>query len=229
MVDIGCKIGRLTLIKDLGLRLSKNEKYKKKYGLFKCDCGNTREIIISDVKRHKSSSCGCYYLESVKENTKTHGLTKHPLYATYRTMKARCGCKNVKSYINYGERGIIVCDEWANDFLVFYNWAIDNGWDRGMHIDRINNDGNYEPSNCHFITNAENCAIGKRRKQRDKTSQFIGVYYDERQNSWKAHIMVNKKRIHLGSFRTEDAAVKARIKKEIDVFGEQLTSVESKF
>ena len=70
-------------------------------------------------------------------------------------MKERCNNKNNKSYKNYGGRGIKVCKEWSENFMSFYNWSINNGYKEGLTIDRINNDGNYEPSNCRWITRKE--------------------------------------------------------------------------
>lgn len=85
------------------------------------------------------------------------------IYYCWNDMKYRCNKNKSHLFVNYGGRGITVCDEWL-DFNVFYKWAKENGWKEGLQLDRINNDGNYEPGNCQFITNAENNAIGKKRK-----------------------------------------------------------------
>lgn len=81
-----------------------------------------------------------------------HGLCKHSLHSVWRNMKYRCYKESSKDYKNYGARVIIICSEWKNDFKTFYNWAIDNGWKPNLTIDRINNDGDYEPNNCRFVT-----------------------------------------------------------------------------
>jgi len=79
-------------------------------------------------------------------------------------MKKRCNSKNSTSYYLYGARGITICNEWLVDFKTFHDWCIDNGWEKGLTLDRTNNDGNYEPSNCRFLTIAENCRNSRQTK-----------------------------------------------------------------
>lgn len=84
-----------------------------------------------------------------------HGMKHTRIYETWCGMKKRCYNPNSKSYKDYGERGIVVCDEWKNDFLSFYHWSVQNGYGENLQIDRIDTNGNYEPSNCRWITHAE--------------------------------------------------------------------------
>lgn len=86
----------------------------------------------------------------------THGQSRHPIYNTWRGMIGRCKHRSNRYYHNYGGRGIRVCEEWQDAFT-FIIWAMANGWQEGMQIDRINNDGNYEPSNCRFVSRTDNC------------------------------------------------------------------------
>lgn len=86
---------------------------------------------------------------------RSHGDTGTRLHRIWQNMKARCYGKYSREYENYGGRGIVVCDEWRNSYEKFKEWAISNGYDENLTIDRINTDGNYEPSNCRWITNKE--------------------------------------------------------------------------
>lgn len=125
------------------------------YWLCKCDCGNTRKVDHYNLLKGKSISCGCYRNKLVSKRRSKHNMTNTKLHHIWCGMRARCNNQNNHAYKDYGGRGIKVCDEWQNDFLVFYNWAIKNGYkeeNKGFEcsIERINVDGNYEPSNCTF-------------------------------------------------------------------------------
>ena len=96
-------------------------------------------------------SCGCLNVETQNRTHTTHGLSKERLYHVYYTMKARCNNPKNAIYPRYGGRGIKVCTEWADSFLSFYEWAVNNGYREGLSIDRIDTDGNYEPDNCRWV------------------------------------------------------------------------------
>lgn len=117
-----------------------------------------------------------------------------------------------------------MCDKWRSDFLNFYNWSMNHGYEEGLHIDRIDNDGNYEPNNCQFITQAENNAVGKQRKRTDNTSGYVGIYFRDKTNKWEAQISIDKNQIFLGAFGTKEDAINARINAEIKYLGEQKTN-----
>lgn len=87
---------------------------------------------------------------------KKHGLYKHPLYKRWMSMRNRCNNPNHNGYHNYGGRGISVCAEW-DDFSAFVSWSEANGWEPGLVLDRTDVNGNYEPSNCRWITQKRNC------------------------------------------------------------------------
>jgi hypothetical protein len=147
LIDItGQKFGKLTVIK-----IAKN-KNGRVYWECKCDCGNPiQQIIESYPLRHgQTKSCGCI----VGEN---HGKTNTRLYQIWINMKSRCYNKNVPEYKYYGAKGVIICNDWFNSFNVFYGWAINNGYDDNLTIDRIDVSGNYEPNNCKWVTEKAQC------------------------------------------------------------------------
>lgn len=119
-----------------------------------CDCGNMILVTGNALKSGNTTSCGC--LRKDFNNRETHGLRDHRLYNVYHNMIARCYNEKFKFYYRYGGRGIIVCKEWFDEFICFYNWAISSGWEDGLEIERVNNDGNYEPTNCKWVTRKQN-------------------------------------------------------------------------
>lgn len=124
-----------------------------------CDCGNNVEVSSHQLLRGTTVSCGCYSRENSAKRAGTlnykHGECKTRLYKVWIGMRYRCNCPTCKDYADYGGRGISVCDEWST-FPPFRDWAMANGYDpkaaKGKcTIDRINPDGNYEPSNCRWV------------------------------------------------------------------------------
>ena len=139
------KFGRLTVIKRV------ENKNKQTYWLCRCECGNEKEVNAGNLKSGNVRSCGCLRHETVTK----HGLRNTRLNQIWRGIKKRCYNSRSYSYYLYGGRGITMCDEWRNDFLLFYNWAINNGYSDSLSIDRIDVNGNYEPNNCRWATAKE--------------------------------------------------------------------------
>lgn len=141
-------------------------KHRQVYWNCECHCGKRLVVNGVSLRTGKTRSCGC--MKNVK-----HRLTSHPLHYVWSNMKCRCNNPNDKSYIHYGGRGIKVCDEWLNDFMAFYEWSINNGYNKDLSIDRIDVNGNYEPSNCRWTT----IEVQSNNKRNTIFVQFRGTSY----------------------------------------------------
>ena len=150
---IGQRYGRLTVI-GIGDPKYTVGGHKEATAICQCDCGNIVTVRIQAIASGNTTSCGCFRHERMVQHNSTHGLSKHKLYRVWSAMKDRCDRPGCAAYVNYGNRGIRVCDDWANNFDVFYAWAMANGYQDGLTVDRIDNNRGYEPENCRFITRA---------------------------------------------------------------------------
>lgn len=139
----------------LTIKSFSHKKGTHKYYNCKCICGTSKVVRINDLRSGNTKSCGCYKSKTTSKRISTHGMSKTKLYKKWKDMRRRCNNPNRKCYKNYGGRGIKVCKEWEEDFMNFYNWAMENGYDEDLTIDRVDNDGNYEPNNCRWITRKE--------------------------------------------------------------------------
>lgn len=130
--------------------------YKKAaYWICKCDCGNSTTVQSTHLRNGATQSCGCLNKENVRKRQTAHGSSRSRLYRTWQSMKDRCYREKHRQYKNYGGRGITVCDEWRDNYAAFEEWAIANGYHDDLTIERIEVNGNYEPSNCKWATNKE--------------------------------------------------------------------------
>jgi hypothetical protein len=145
-----------------------------------------------------------------------HGMTGSRLHYVWRAIKNRCYNKNNPEYKHYGGVGVILCDEWKNNFINFYTWAINNGYKETptrrneVEIDRRNTLGNYEPSNCWWTDHCIN-SQNKKLIMSSNTSGYRGIKFNENNsvNKWESWIGWNKKRHYLGSFSAPELAARA--------------------
>ena len=155
LLDIsGMRYGRLTVIERAEDNITPSGQHKKMWRC-RCDCGRITLLRGDHLSHGAVKSCGCLKAQNLVELRKTHGMTNTRLYHTWVGMKQRCYNPKIKSYANYGARGITVCNEWLHDFQAFYDWAIAHGYRENLSIDRISVDGPYAPENCRWATAKE--------------------------------------------------------------------------
>lgn len=197
------EIPSLILIKDLGQQYQTcNSNRRYRFGIYKCSCGAEFRSRTNTVISGHTKSCGCH---KIKVST-THGMTKHILYSVWHDMMNRVYNPKNKSFKDYGERGISVCERWKdiNNFIEDMYLTFEDG----LTIDRINNDGNYEPSNCRWATK-EIQARNRRAIQSNNHSGYKGVSWHKSTKRWISRIGINGKQIRIGFFDSHVEAAKA--------------------
>ncbi|MGN5653475.1 hypothetical protein [Bacillus sp. Brlt_9] len=145
----------LEFIEDLGIKVL-TDGQRRRMVLARCSfCGNVKEFRKDHSKTYKS--CGCLRLKKSVENLnkKTHGMSKDRMYKRWNSIKQRCFNPKHPNYHHYGGRGIVMCETWKEDFEKFYNWSLENGFEEDLTLDRIDNNGIYEPNNCRWVTMEE--------------------------------------------------------------------------
>jgi len=199
----GKRYGRFTVIK-----ISERDSSGRTKWICRCDCGCEKIVCGEHLVNGHTKSCGCLRRELLT----IHGKNKSPEYRTWQAMKTRCESKNSTQYLDYGGRGIKVCERWRNSFNDFYEDMGDKP-SKEYSIERKNNDGNYEPSNCVWATRSEQ-RRNQRISSRNKTG-IVGVKIN-RGNRYVATI----KGSYIGSFKLLEDAAKAREKAEVKYWGE---------
>ena len=154
--------------------------------LCQCDCENVKAIRKCSLENeHPTKSCGCYRLERVHEVKTIHGQfggklvgNRTQLYRCWSNIKSRCYNKKVRSYVDYGAKGIVMCDEWLHDFPAFAKWSEEHGFQEGLTINRKNSDKNYCPENCEWVTLEENSRQAKKEVRCWGKELATGDYYE---------------------------------------------------
>lgn len=175
-IKIGDRYGKRTIIAW--------DKEKHRW-VARCDCGKV-DVVESSIALGRLQMCKLCSEEKFKKLTTKNGLSHSPIYETWRSIKRRCYQKNFISYKWYGGRGITVCEEWRNSFVKFCDWAMANGYQQGLTIDRINKDGNYCPENCRWVDNLtqqnnrtdnKNLTFNGTTKTMSEWARFFGIKY----------------------------------------------------
>jgi len=175
---------------------------KERYIKCICECGKHVFIPIYNLVRGQTDNCGCY----TSKKHSTHGMHKVRLYKIWDGMIQRCTNSNRSEYVYYKGRGISVCAEWLV-FKNFRDWAESQGYLDNLTIDRINNNGNYEPSNCRWVGRHFQST-----NRRSPINKYIGVDYRKDRNTWKSRLTYYGKTIIIGTYASAILAAKARDK-----------------
>ena len=208
----GQKFGQLIVIE-----FSHIGKSRHSYWLCRCDCGNKTIVARGNLVGNKTKSCGCLRKETSKNKSTKHGLRYCPLYSVWNDMIHRCYNPKCKNYLYYGKRGIAVCDEWRISLENFIKWAEANGYKENLEIDRINNDGDYEPTNCRWIMRKQN--NWNRGKYSTNKSGYKGVSLHKKTGKWQVKITKNGQSYFLGLFDDVIDAAHVYDKKARELFG----------
>lgn len=206
LIDLtGRRFGRLVVIER-----SENSKDGKACWLCHCDCGKNVTVRGKDLRTEKQVSCGCMKKERVANINKLHGQRNSRLYRIWCAMKCRTQNSNAWNYKYYGGKGVSICPEWHKSFMLFQKWAMNNGYNDNLTIERIDNDKGYSPDNCRWI---------EQQEQKNNTSRNIFLTFNGETNSiarWAKKLKIGYSTIYARLKRgwTVEQALTQPIKKQ---------------
>lgn len=201
MQPLEARIHGARVVRDLGLRHVGNQQGRYRFCALECPgCGRVREVRVDSARRGvvRCHPCG----------GTQHGFSRSRVYGIWQLMHRRCGNPESECYEYYGARGIAVCDEWS-DPEAFCKWAMSNGYEKNLTIDRIDNDRGYSPDNCRWTTPAVQ-SRNTRRICSTNTSGYRGVTRHQPSGEWTAQIVVDRKGFNLGHYPTPEQAARVR-------------------
>lgn len=201
----------MELIEDLGMRQIEGKTFKKRIGIYECSiCKIHFEARTETVKLRNQEKCNSC-ASKLNRATRKHDMRNHKLNTVINNMIQRCENEKSEYYKYYGAIGIKVCDEWRNNRAEFFKWALDNGYQDGLTIDRKEGDKSYYPDNCRWTTQSIQ-SQNTRNIKSNNTSGYRGVSFHKTKEKWQASIGLDNKQIYLGTFTTAEEASEAYIK-----------------
>lgn len=199
-IKIGDRFGRLIVREFAG-----QNKHSQSLWFCKCDCGNMKIIMGGGLRNGHTKSCGCLQRQRTKESRTTHGMSLTSEHAIWKSMFQRCTNPNNKAYKYYGGHGIKICKSWRS----FSNFFEDMGEKpKGLTLERINNNGNYELSNCKWATRTEQ--MHNQRIRKNNKTGINGICWKEQSQKYIVQIGVKSKTTYIGCFETLEQAKIAR-------------------
>lgn len=209
---IGRKFGRLTAITLLEERAAG----RQMQCLCKCDCGKEKIVLVSYLNSGRVVSCGCSRTERITKMKYNHGDHGSPEYRVWQSMIRRCTDETHKNFDDYRGRGITICDRWLESYS---NFLGDMGRRPSLKytLERIDNDGNYNKSNCKWADKVEQAR--NRRVRKNNKFGVTGVSFNKLTNKYSAGISVDRKWVIIGTYSHLEDAIAARKEAENKYWG----------
>lgn len=191
--------------------------YREKCGRImyycKCSCGTEKYVYRGHLMGGKTLSCGCYHKDVISKENK---VTDERLHRIWGNMKSRCNNPNVPCYKYYGAKGVRICKEWESNYSIFKEWALQNGYQEDLEIDRVDRDRNYEPDNCRWVDRSMNVYNSKRNVG---STGIRGVKFSIRDNLYCETLTYRNEVVLRLYTKSLEEAIAARKEAELKYFG----------